>query len=90
MELEQCNERTVKVPADVPAEAQQTYVKNFLMVTKSTGRLYLFAGDQKIEHLNDDFYGTTDIGQIPIDDGDPEHMFKIAANSHVGCFAAQL
>lgn len=90
MELEQCNEHNVKVPADVPAEAQQIYIKNFLTVTKNTGRLYLFAGDQKIEHLNDDFYGTTDIGKIPLDDADPEHMFKIAANSRVGCFAAQL
>jgi fructose-bisphosphate aldolase/6-deoxy-5-ketofructose 1-phosphate synthase len=46
----------------------------------------LFAGDQKIEHLNDDFYGEN----ISIDDSDPEHLFKIAANSKIGVFAAQL
>jgi fructose-bisphosphate aldolase/6-deoxy-5-ketofructose 1-phosphate synthase len=46
----------------------------------------LFAGDQKMEHLNDDFYGEG----IPADDGDPEHLFRIASQGKVGVFAAQL
>lgn len=47
----------VRVPADVPAVARETYISNYLKATCNTGRLMLFACDQKIEHLNDDFYG---------------------------------
>ena len=79
----------INIPADIPVEVQDTYKQNFLKITRNTGKFYLFAGDQKVEHLNDDFYGETKQGPIPIDDADPEHLFKIAANSHVGCFAAQ-
>ncbi len=46
----------------------------------------LFAGDQKIEHLNDDFYGEG----IAADDADPEHLFKIASQAEIGVFATQL
>jgi fructose-bisphosphate aldolase/6-deoxy-5-ketofructose 1-phosphate synthase len=50
----------------------------------------LFAGDQKVEHLNDDFYGTLSNGEaIHDDDADPEHLFKIAAQGVIGCFATQ-
>jgi fructose-bisphosphate aldolase/6-deoxy-5-ketofructose 1-phosphate synthase len=79
----------VKVPADVPQSAYRTYVRNFLSATHGTGRLMLFAGDQKIEHLNDDFYGTSPIGQIPADDSSPEHLFRIASEGQIGIFATQ-
>jgi len=79
----------VQVPADVPQSAYQTYVRNYLTATHGTGRLMLFAGDQKIEHLNDDFYGTSPIGQIPADDHDPEHLFQIANEGQIGVFATQ-
>jgi DhnA family fructose-bisphosphate aldolase class Ia len=46
----------------------------------------LFAGDQKTEHLNDDFYGP----RIDPQDADPEHLFRIAAQARVGVFATQL
>ena len=46
----------------------------------------LFAGDQKVEHLNSDFYGEG----IHPDDGDPEHLFRIASQSKIGVFATQL
>lgn len=46
----------------------------------------LFAGDQKVEHLNDDFYGD----DIHPDDADPEHLFRIAAKAKIGLFASQL
>jgi fructose-bisphosphate aldolase/6-deoxy-5-ketofructose 1-phosphate synthase len=46
----------------------------------------LFAGDQKIEHLNDDFYGEG----IAADDADPEHLFRIAQEARIGVFATQL
>ena len=47
----------VMVPADVPDELIDTYVENYLNATAGTGSMNLFACDQKIEHLNDDFYG---------------------------------
>ncbi|MFH1591688.1 MAG: aldolase [archaeon] len=80
----------VKVPADVPDEAKDAYVKNFLDATRNTGRLMLFAGDQKMEHLNDDFHGESSLGPIPEDDNDPEHLFRIASKGVVGVFATQL
>lgn len=85
------NAKDVKIPADVPKEMESEYVKNYLLATKNTGRLMLFAGDQKIEHLNNDFYGMTKEGKkISKDDADPEHLFKIAKNGTIGIFAAQL
>lgn len=84
--LQNLIEADVKVPAAVKKENVHAYVRNFLSVTKNTGRLMLFAGDQKIEHLNDDFYGEG----ISEDDADPEHLFKIASQATIGCFATQL
>ncbi|MDI9395699.1 MAG: aldolase [Euryarchaeota archaeon] len=76
----------VIVPLDVPKAMRETYVKNYMEITKGSGRLMLFAGDQKVEHLNDDFFGEG----IPEDDADPEHLFRIAAKSKIGVFATQL
>lgn len=75
----------VHVPADVPAEARETYIDNYLKATRGTGRLMLFACDQKIEHLNDDFYGD---GIAP-EDADPEHLFRIGSQGVVGVLAGQ-
>ncbi|MBE0428540.1 MAG: aldolase [Thermoleophilia bacterium] len=80
----------IKIPLDVPQSAREEYVKNFRLMTKSTGRLMLFAGDQKVEHLNDDFFGEYELGRIPEDDADPEHMFRIASKGTIGVFATQL
>ncbi|MCR4317571.1 MAG: aldolase [Planctomycetes bacterium] len=79
------SEKDVKVPADVSSEKVATYVRNFLDLTWRTGRLHLFAGDQKVEHLNDDFYGEG----IHEDDADPVHLFNIASKSKVSCLAVQ-
>jgi fructose-bisphosphate aldolase/6-deoxy-5-ketofructose 1-phosphate synthase len=80
----------VDVPADVPSEHKGLYEQNIQTVTRGTGRLMLFAGDQKVEHLNDDFYGTLSSGEpIHADDADPEHLFRIAAEGVIGCFATQ-
>lgn len=76
----------VIVPLDVPGECRHKYIDNYLKITRDSGRLMLFAGDQKVEHLNDDFYGPG----IDPQDGDPEHLFQIAAASQVGVFAAQM
>lgn len=89
--MKKLSEADVLVPADVPAEYRATYLRNYLDATKYTGRLFLYAGDQKIEHLNDDFYGQFNEGIIPLDDADPEHLFRIAkhAKQYIGFFATQ-
>lgn len=76
----------VKIPLDVPAKSRNKYLNNYMQITKGRGRLMLFAGDQKIEHLNDDFSGE---GIAP-EDNNPEHLFQIASNSNIGVFAAQM
>ncbi|MDD2680827.1 MAG: aldolase [Patescibacteria group bacterium] len=65
----------ISIPLSVPKGQQETYLKNYKLATKNTGRLFLFAGDQKVEHLNNDFYGAG----ISPEDANPEHLFKIAA-----------
>ena len=80
------NADDVIVPLDVPESARESYIKNYLAITKKSGRLMLFAGDEKVEHLNDDFHGEG----IHPDDGDPEHLFRIASRAEIGVFATQL
>lgn len=80
----------IAVPCEVPERYRQDYIANYLSATRHTGRLMLFAGDQKIEHLNDDFYDTEHAGTIAKDDADPEHLFHIANEAEIGVFAAQL
>lgn len=75
----------VKVPADVMPEARETYIENYLKATRGTGRLMLFACDQKIEHLNKDFYGEG----IDISDSEPEHLFQIGSQGVCGVLAGQ-
>lgn len=79
-------ERDVLIPATVPSAAKKSYVRNMLDLTRETGNLMLFAGDQKVEHLNDDFYGSG----VHEDDSDPEHLFRIAGKAEIGAFASQL
>jgi class I fructose-bisphosphate aldolase len=75
----------VRVPADVMPEARETYIDNYLAATRGTGRLMLFACDQKIEHLNADFVGEG----IDPSDGDPEHLFQIGSQGVCGVLAGQ-
>jgi DhnA family fructose-bisphosphate aldolase class Ia len=75
----------VRVPADVPAAVRETYVDNYMKATQGTGRLMLYACDQKVEHLNDDFYGEG----IATDDAEPEHLFKIGSQGVIGILAGQ-
>ena len=75
----------VRVPADVMPEARDEYITNYLKATRETGRLMLFACDQKIEHLNKDFYGEG----IDISDLDPEHLFKICSEGVCVVLAGQ-
>jgi len=87
--MKKITEKDVQVPADVPEKAKAVYIKNYLAATQNTGRLMLFAGDQKIEHLNDDFYGESSLGPIPEDDNEPEHLFRIAKKGTIGVLAVQ-
>ncbi|MDR3053012.1 MAG: hypothetical protein LBU48_04040 [Coriobacteriales bacterium] len=75
----------VKVPVDVMPESRELYIENYLAATQNTGRLMLFACDQKVEHLNGDFYGA---GIDPADN-DPEHLFQIGSQGTIGVLAAQ-
>ncbi len=76
----------IKVPLSVPQNKREEYLKNYKIATQGTGRMMMFAGDQKVEHLNDDFVGKN----IPEEAADPEHYFKIASQAHIGTFATQV
>jgi class I fructose-bisphosphate aldolase len=75
----------ILIPADVLPEARDSFVANFLAATRGTGRLMLYACDQKIEHLNGDFFGEG----IAAEDNDPEHLVRIGAQGVVGVLAGQ-
>ena len=80
------NEDDVLVPLDVPPLMRESYHANYRRITEGTGRLMLMAGDQKVEHLNEDFFGPG----IELDDASPEHLFRIAGQARIGVFATQL
>lgn len=63
------------IPLSVPSHQRSTYLRNLKTATQGSGRLFLFAGDQKVEHLNNDFFGPG----IAHADASPEHLFEIAA-----------
>ncbi|QKF07460.1 aldolase [Berryella wangjianweii] len=75
----------VRVPLDVAPDRREVYVDNYLKATRNSGRLMLFACDQKFEHLNADFHGE---GIDPADN-DPEHLFRIARQGTCGVLAGQ-
>jgi class I fructose-bisphosphate aldolase len=66
-------------------ESRDAYIDNYLAATQGSGRLMLYACDQKIEHLNADFYGEG----IDPSDNDPEHLFQIGAQGVIGVLAGQ-
>jgi len=76
----------LSIPADVPIEKQKLYQERMARITKNTEHLLLFACDQKIEHLNRDFYGPG----ISPEDNDPAHLFSIASQPTIGAFATHL
>ena len=83
--MPQITREDVRVPADVMPETVELYIDNYMAATRGTGRLMLFACDQKIEHLNKDFHG---VGIDPAD-GDPEHLFQIGDQGTIGVLAGQ-
>lgn len=78
--------KIAQAPLGMSTENTRRWTVNYRLATQDSGRLFLMAGDQKVEHLNDDFVG----GQVAADDSDPEHLFRIASEAPVGCFAAQM
>ena len=76
----------VFIPADVPQSAHKTYEENYKAITKGTDKLFMFAADQKIEHLNKDFYGP----DLPCEIDTPEHLFAIAAYEYAGAMASHM
>ena len=76
----------MNIPLTVPKLKRRQYEKNYLKSTHNTERLFIFSGDQKIEHLNKDFYGP----KIHINDAHPKHLFEIASKAKIGAFATQL
>ena len=80
------------VPADVPDELIETFIQNMDAATSGTGKMNLFACDQKIEHLNDDFFDGGN--EIPLSSNDPRHLFEIGHLCHqegtIGVLAGQL
>jgi len=78
--------KDLNIPLSVPKDKRLEYEKNYKLLTANSGNLFLIAGDQKIEHLNDDFFGP---GIAP-EDNDPEHLFRIASTSGGGVLATHL
>jgi fructose-bisphosphate aldolase / 6-deoxy-5-ketofructose 1-phosphate synthase len=76
----------IHIPYDVPRAKRTDYLRNWEIATRGTGKLFMFACDQKVEHLNDDFVGPG----IPPEVADPKHYFEIAKQAHIGILGTQL
>lgn len=76
----------IQIPLTVPWYKRRDYKRNFTIATRGTGRLLMFACDQKVEHLNNDFVGKN----VTPDMVDPEYFFKIASKARIGALATQL
>lgn len=74
---------TLTMPADVPQAAHKQFKHNYTAITRSTNRLFLFACDQKMEHLDLDFQGSG----IHADARTLEHVFNIASRAPIGALA---
>jgi fructose-bisphosphate aldolase/6-deoxy-5-ketofructose 1-phosphate synthase len=72
------------IPLSVPASQEKRYQQNMDLITKKSIKrsLFLFAADQKIEHLHTDFFGQ----KITPEAENPEHLFKIASQASIGAF----
>jgi fructose-bisphosphate aldolase/6-deoxy-5-ketofructose 1-phosphate synthase len=75
----------MKIPLSIPPEAEKKYLKNLqtLYQNHPSQRAFIFAADQRIEHLFDDFHGT----QVAPEAASPEHIFKIASHAPISALA---
>jgi len=46
--MKKINKKDVLVPAGVSKNKRNEYIKNYIDITRGSGKLMLFAGDQKI------------------------------------------
>lgn len=76
----------VNIPLDVPRSMKKEFEKNHRALTNNTSNLFLIAGDQKVEHLNGDFFGP----KIAPEDASPLHLFHIANAIEGGVLATHL
>jgi len=76
---------SILIPADVPRFSRAEFRKNYTLLTKGTGNLFLFAADHKIEHLDKDFSGPA----ITPAAHDPHHLFSLANEGSIGAMATQ-
>lgn len=74
------------IPADIPANQHKNFIRNYQTITHQTNNLFLFAADQKIEHLNQDFFGH----EIAPAAHNPHHIFDIANTTPIGALALHL
>lgn len=74
------------IPLTVSKNKKNKYLENYKIATLDTGKLFIFAGDQKVEHLNDDFYGPN----IALENANPSHLFNIASESKGLVLATQM
>ncbi|MDP2950854.1 MAG: aldolase [bacterium] len=78
--------KPINIPVDVPFDKKEDYLLNYQKATFENKGMFIIAGDQRIEHLNKDFFGKN----ISQDDATPEHLFKIAQSIEGIVLAAQL
>ncbi|MCG2690318.1 aldolase [Candidatus Parcubacteria bacterium] len=76
----------INIPLDVPFDKKEDYLLNYKKATFENKGMFIIAGDQRIEHLNKDFFGKN----ISQDDATPEHLFKIAQSVKGIVLAVQL
>lgn len=74
------------IPFDVPEKSKKDFLENYNKLTRGTNRLMIFSCDQKIEHLNTDFFGP----KIDSDANNPKNIFQIASQGNIGGLATQL
>ena len=67
------------IPGSVPLRAQEIYTTNWQTLTAQTGFLFFLAGDQRLEHQDNDLKQNVTI----LESWYPSHMFRIALKSNI-------
>lgn len=80
------SKKNILIPSDVPQSRHAEFIANYDAITHGTGNLFMFSCDQKMEHLNGDFYGPDIAPEV----NDPERLFKIASQGKIGVMATNL
>jgi fructose-bisphosphate aldolase / 6-deoxy-5-ketofructose 1-phosphate synthase len=68
-------EKFMIIPGDIPEALHQKFQENYNAITKNSQKLFLFAGDHKLEKANT---------------LKPEYLFELAAEPGIGAFATHL